>query len=311
MMKATGLVVNLRAGGGRARRRWEQIHALAAKRLSPVALEFTSEAGQGFDLARTMLRSGVELLVAAGGDGTVHEVANAILREAAPPTAALGVLPLGSACDFARSAGIPRNPEAAVEALAQGTLVRIDVAEVSSPILGRRFFLNVASCGLGAAVARRLQAGRTGSSGAWRYFPAVIAELVRQKPPAVTIARDGVTLAVRGPVTHVAVGNGRFQAAGMEICPNAKLDDGWLEVTVIRPVGVVELLCGARLLYGGQIYRHPKVEHYRTQRLRLESPDPVEVETDGEPFGRLPVDITVLPRALSLVAPPPGLLAAA
>jgi YegS/Rv2252/BmrU family lipid kinase len=310
-MKATGLVINLRAGGGRARRRWERIHALVIKQLSPVALEFTSAAGQGFDLARTMIRSGVELLVAAGGDGTVHEVANAILQEATPPTAVLGVLPLGSASDFARSAGIPRNPEAAVEALAQRTVVPIDVAEISSSASGRRFFLNVASCGLGAAVARRLQAGRSRSSGAWRYLRAVIAELSRQKPPVVTIARDGVTAAVHGAVTHVAAGNGRFQAAGMEICPNAKLDDGWLEVTVIRPVGVAELLCGARLLYRGQIYRHPKVEYYRAQRLRLESSDPVEVETDGEPFGRMPVDINVHPRALRLVVPPPGRPAAA
>lgn len=274
-------------------------------------MEFTSEPGEAFNLAQRMVRSGVELVVAAGGDGTVHEVANAILHEATGPPAVLGVLPLGSASDFARGAGIPRHPQAAVEALAQGAVMWIDVAEITSPASSRRFFLNVASCGLGAAVARRLQAAHRRSSGPWSYLRAVMAELSRQKPAVVTIALDGAAATVSSAVTHIAVGNGRFQAAGMAICPNARLDDGWLEVTVIRPVGVVELACGARLLYGGQIYRHPKVDHYRTRRLRAESADPVEVETDGEPFGRLPVEITVLPRALPLVVPPRGLGAAA
>lgn len=310
-MRTTGLIVNPRAGGGRGGRRWARIRDRVMTRLRPAAVEFTSGPGQAFDLARKMIRNGVELVVAAGGDGTAHEVANAILHEAVPATAVLGVLPLGSASDFARGAGIARHPEAAVEVLAQGAVTPVDVAEICSPASGRRFFLNVASCGLGAAVARRLQAVRNRPSGAWGYLRAVITELSRHKPASVTIALEGVDTAVRSAVTHIAVGNGRFQAAGMEICPNARLDDGWLEVTLIRPVGVAELVCGARLLYGGRIYRHPKVDYYRARRLRAESADPVEVETDGEPYGRLPVEITVLPRALPLVVPPRGLAAAA
>lgn len=251
-----------------------------------------------------MIRAGVEWIVAAGGDGTAHEAANAVLDEGA--RAALGVLPLGSASDFARSLGIPRNPEAAVETLARGVVAAIDVGEIRSAP-GRRFFLNVASLGLGAAVARRLHTGAGRSAGPWRYFRAVVAELSRHTPALVTIALDGAHSPVCGPVTHVAIGNGRFQAAGMEVCPRAELDDGWLEVTAIRPVGVPELLRGAHLLYRGAIFRHPKVDFYRARRLTAESPDTVEVETDGEPFGRLPVEVAVLPRALQIVVPPAGL----
>lgn len=297
--------MNRQAGGGRAERQWARIRELVIESLRPSAVEFTSRPGEAHELARAMIRAGVEWIVAAGGDGTAHEVANAVLEEGA--RAALAVLPLGSASDFARSIGIPRNPEAAVKTLACGVVAPIDVAEIRSAAEGRRFFVNVASFGLGAAVARRLHAGRRRSAAPWRYFRAVLAELSRHTPAVVTIALDGANTPLCGPVTHVAVGNGRFQAAGMELCPRAELDDGWLEVTVVRPVGVSDLLRGAHLLYRGAIFRHPRVECYRARRLTAESSDTVEVETDGEPFGRLPVEVAVAPRALPIVVPPAGL----
>ncbi|MDW8355892.1 MAG: diacylglycerol kinase family lipid kinase [Bryobacterales bacterium] len=301
MVGPTGIVVNPLAGGGRAQRQWARIRHLVLQRLKPSAVEFTSGPGEGFELARAMIRAGLECVVAAGGDGTAHEAANAVLAEGRG--SALGVLPLGSASDFARSVGIPRRPEAAVEVLARGVVASVDVGEIRSATSGRRFFLNVASFGLGAAVARRLRASEARSWSPWRYFRAVLTELSRHKPAPIAIALEDAPEPVSGPVTHVAVGNGRFQGAGMELCPTARLDDGWLDVTVIRPVGVPDLLRSVHWLYRGMISRHPRVERYRARRLLAESSGSVEVETDGEPFGSLPVEVRVLPRVLRLIAP--------
>jgi diacylglycerol kinase (ATP) len=104
-------------------------------------------------------------------------------------------------------------------------------------------------------------------------------------------------------VLNVAVGNGPFHGGGMHVCPDAVLHDGILNVTVIDDLSLVTLLRDNRYLYDGKIYDHPKIRHFRAKRIVATSPQETRIEVDGEPLGRLPVEIIVLPRAMHVVVP--------
>jgi len=112
---------------------------------------------------------------------------------------------------------------------------------------------------------------------------------------------DSKTLNVQ--ITNVAAGNGQYHGAGMWICPGAIIDDGLLDVTVVRHLRLPELVRNVRVLYNGGILSHPKVESYRVKSLRAESHETVLLEIDGEPLGQLPVEVSVVPQAIRVFFP--------
>ena len=104
-------------------------------------------------------------------------------------------------------------------------------------------------------------------------------------------------------ITNVAVGNGQYHGAGMWACPGASITDGILDVTVIRYLSLFELLKGLPMLYNGSIYTHPKVKAYRAKRIEAKSKETALIEIDGEPLGRLPIEISIVPNAIRVLLP--------
>ena len=104
-------------------------------------------------------------------------------------------------------------------------------------------------------------------------------------------------------IMNVAVGNGQYHGCGMWVCPGASIDDGQFDVTVIGHMPLFALVKNLPLLYNGGIYGHPNVETYRGKHLKADSTEPVLIEIDGEPLGRLPIEISVLPRAIRVLMP--------
>lgn len=301
-------VVNPRSAGGRTARRWPEIARALEARLGPFTTRFT-EANGATAPARALLREGFDFLIAAGGDGTVNEVANAFLENdrAIFPAARLGILPLGTGGDFRRALGIEPGLNAALETLAAGVPRRIDAGKASfcghDGAALTRYFVNVASFGIGGEVARRSQNAARRLGGTAAFLWATFRTLAGYRGRAVRIEIDGSPLPREFLVTHVAIGNGAFQGGGMRPCPRALLDDGMLEVTVIDYLGWFEIARDIRLLYSEDVYRHPKAHPYRARRVAAKSDDPVQVEVDGEPLGRLPLEAEILPARLSLMVP--------
>ena len=118
----------------------------------------------------------------------------------------------------------------------------------------------------------------------------------------VTLHLDGKALRA-AKITHVAVGNGQYHGGGMWVCPRAVLDDGLLDVTVIRHLSALQILRASPALYNGRLYEHPSVEYYRASRVDAFSSDRSLIEIDGEPAGRLPLEISVLPKAMAVYVP--------
>lgn len=234
-------------------------------------------------------------LAAAGGDGTVNAVINAVLDHPweAPPV--LGVLPAGTGCDLLRTFGIGADLEAAADRLAGESVYPVD-AGLAVGEWGRRYFLNAAGAGLTAAAASaalRLPAGW----GRARYTGAAALALAGFRGGEIRLEADGRSF--EGRALAVILANGQFFGAGYNIAPRASMVDGLLDVQVItasrRQAG--RLIAKAR---GGNHLSDPNVRRYQAAEVRIETEAPWPVEADGEPLGSSPLLARVQPGRIGL-----------
>ncbi len=297
-------IVNPCAGSGSARRRWPRAAQLLQERLGPFRVCFTNAPGHATELVRELSLAGCDLLIAAGGDGTLNEVVNGIVPGPSAPR--LGVLPLASGGDFARTLGLT-GIESAVHALAAGETRPVDLirATFRSPdgATTERLFLNSSSVGLGALVARGVRGWCRAIPGSGRYLAAAIPVLASGRSFSATFRFDDAS-PVTVLLTTAAVANGQYQGGGIRIAPEARLDDGLADITVVERVSLAEVARKLPILYSGALYSHPKVRHWRAARVRIDGAADIPVELDGEPTGTLPLLLEVLPRALRCVFPP-------
>ena len=300
------VIVNPASAGGRARTAWPGLAAEIRRHAGPFDVAFTAAPGDGARLAAEAARAGRALVVALGGDGTISEVADGLLR--ARSTAALGILPFGTGVDFRRTLELPTRIADAARVIAKGRTRRIDAARVSFVDHGGapafRHFVNIASFGLSAAVATRANASSKRLGGRLAFAKATLVSALEHEAPTVRIEIDGAD-AVSAPVSTVCVANGRYFGGGMCVAPDALLDDGLLDVVVVGDLGLLELLRSTPRLYAGTHIRHPRVAatRARTVTATAEGEEDVLLEIDGETPGRLPARFEVLPGALDLVVP--------
>ncbi|PYV31142.1 MAG: hypothetical protein DMG22_17960 [Acidobacteria bacterium] len=303
------VVANPHASSGRVRERWREIGSALQSRLHTVTLLFTEKGGHGTELTRDLLRQGHDLIVAAGGDGTINEVANGFVNADGTifAGAAMGILPLGTGGDFQRTLGIPSKLEDAVEILASGISAPIDLGKAEFVGLNgapaTRYLVNVASFGMGGAVASRAKNPWSRWSGRLAFLWATFAVVASYRGNRVTLEIDGAPSPNSYRITNIAIGNGRFHGSGMHPCPTAVLNDGILEVTVIEYLHLFELARDIRILYSANVYRHPKVHHLRGRRIVARAEEPTLIEIDGEPLGALPLEVTIAPGRLLVVVP--------
>jgi YegS/Rv2252/BmrU family lipid kinase len=307
-------VVNPHSAGGKTERRWPQLARAMEQRLGPVTAGFTKHHGDGINLTRNLLHQGFDLIVAVGGDGTINEVMNGFLQNdtLVRPEASLGIMPTGTGGDFRRALGLPsRNGSSqAIDRLACGFVSRLDVGKAR--FLGHdgsyqeRYFINLASFGIGGLVAARSRNFLTPLGGRLAFLWATLRGFLDYRGSHVTLTLDGGRVSSHHKVTDVCVGNGGFYGGGMHPCPKAVLDDGIFEVTVIDYMNVFTLFLGGgiRGLYSDNIYRNPRAHHLRAAKIKAKSDNPAWVGIDGEPLGRLPLEITLLPRLLPVVVGP-------
>jgi diacylglycerol kinase (ATP) len=258
----------------------------------------TSEEDAVAIVARVVKGGGGQPIVAAGGDGTFRTVARALLGLRAEEPASLpplGILPLGSVMNVARSLDIPRELEAAVQVIAEGHERSIDVGEV----VGWGPFLDAVAVGLHAelfAEAAALDAGDPRAP-----FRAIRTAL-SYRPSRLTLELDeGRTVRTRALVTSIS--NGPFAGLGFTVAPNARLDDGLLDVRVFERFSRWELVRHFWSIAAGRRRYEPRVRTLRSGTVRLRGASPLRVRADGEEVGTTPVELRVRPRALRVIAP--------
>ncbi len=235
----------------------------------------------------------VDLVVLGGGDGTISAALPALVAAGLP----LGILPLGTANDLARTLGIPRDIAAAARIIAKGETRPLDLGDVNG-----RLFLNVASLGYSADLARNLTAEAKKRWGRFGYAIAAFNLLRQSRPFTVDIEHDGVTEQVR--TVQIAVGNGRFYGGGMPVAADAAPDDGMLDVYSLETDHWWELVALVPALRRGTQGRWSKVRTFKTTGLSLATRRPHDVNTDGDLSTSTPAVFRLHRAALQVFASP-------
>jgi diacylglycerol kinase (ATP) len=248
------------------------------------------DADEALDLARQCVADGLESLVVCGGDGMVHIAVQAV----ATSQTALGIIPAGTGNDVARYFDIPRSdPAAAADTVIAGRTRTIDLARS-----GSRYFVTVLAAGFDAVVNERANR-MTWPKGQMRYNISTLAELRVFKPLPYTLQIDECRLELDAML--VAVGNGPSFGGGLRITEGALLDDGMLDVVIIKPMSKPGLIRTYPKLFKGTHVTHPQYEHHLARTVTVAAPGIVSY-ADGERFGPLPLTVECAPGALTVLA---------
>jgi YegS/Rv2252/BmrU family lipid kinase len=302
----TLVIANQQAGRGRVVRRWDELLGhLREVGLHPDA-SLTEHPGHATELARKARSEGRELVIAVGGDGTVHEVVNGLLADgpaAAPGEVlpALGLVPAGSGCDYARTFAVPAGLDAAVAHLVSAEIRSVDVGQVRCQgDTGERIrhFVNVAEVGIGAEVADR--ASRLPRSlGAGRYALAFALTLAGQRTVAAEVEVDSERY--QGPLTNLVVALGQYYGGGMRVAPKADPSDGRFEVQIQFGTKADYALAMPKVFLGSHL-PHPRVRESRAAVIDVRCEPGARLEADGEVLGTTPAQFSLLAGALRLRA---------
>ncbi|MFQ5792635.1 MAG: diacylglycerol/lipid kinase family protein [Acidobacteriota bacterium] len=250
----------------------------------------------GVELAEGAKTSDWDIVVAVGGDGTAHAVANGLCRSPKAARPAMGIVPCGRGNDFAAQLGI-RDLETACGAVLGGVRRAVDIGCTEA-----RFFLGVAGAGFDSQVARRAQRRVPVLSGTGVYVYSVLRTLAVFEPFQARIVYDSGEY--EGPITFAAVGNTSRYGGGMCIAPHASMDDGLLDLCLVKEISRATLLRMFPRVFSGAHIHHPQVFYTQTKSVAIESSVPAELFADGEFLQRVPVRIDVAHRALTVATPP-------
>jgi YegS/Rv2252/BmrU family lipid kinase len=237
-----------------------------------------------------------DLVVLGGGDGTVSSVVDSLAHH----EATLGLLPLGTANDFARTLGIPSDVDGACDAIANGKVVDVDLG-----LARDNYYVNVASVGIGVGATQALSPMLKRRAGALAYPMAAIRAFFKHEPFSAKLTfPDGEHEPVElERLLQVAVGNGRFYGGGMIVAPESGIDDKRLDVYAIQMGRHRDLFGAARYLKSGDFIRNESVSQFQTSRVILETDPVMPVNIDGEVVAQTPQDFSLAHNALRVLVP--------
>ena len=255
-------------------------------------------------LAREASREGFDRVVAAGGDGTVHEVATGLLETGFP--GAMGILPIGTGNDLARSLGVSMVLPAALELLRTGQALPVDAISLGPAGGGADppFAWNAVVAGFCGRISDRMTLTMKRRWGTLAYLRAALGELRDLRPHDVTLDLDGERLDLE--LLMLVVANGRFAGGRIPLAPGAKPDDGWIDVVAVRKLARVRLAGLAPAVLAGRHLASPHIVHRRVRRVEVEAGPGFWINVDGEIWREGSARLAVRPAALSFLRPGPG-----
>ncbi len=290
-------IVNPVAGGGRGYRAWRAIRPALRTAGRSVEEAVAQHERQAWELAEQAARDGRDIVLAVGGDGTIHEVLNGLLRGHPERPPALAVIPGGTANIFVRALGLPRDPDAAARLLLSGSRRRIDVGQVND-----RYYATIAGVGFDAEVVYRARRWPRWLGGKVRHVGAALGTLAFYRPVAARVRIDGQEQVV--PLYFLAAANTNWYGIGINVAPHARVDDGRLSVVYVTDVGRLEIFRVLLQTFSGRHLGHRKVGHAFAREIHVESDVLLPVHADGEPVGRTPARFRCVPGALEVIVPP-------
>ncbi|HKO04259.1 MAG TPA: diacylglycerol kinase family protein [Candidatus Acidoferrales bacterium] len=292
------VIVNPSAGHGRAARVRDAVESYW--RRQGVVAEFCEPASREEVRRRSAeaAAAGYSCVVALGGDGTAHDVINGM--NAAPSV--VGILPAGGGNDLARALGLPLEPIEAAHTLLHAPTRRIDLLRLTAAAGRTCLYAGAGGAGIDAEAARLGNTRFRRVPGVSRYVAAAIAAFHDSRPLEITLHADDAT-SRRFRALLVAVANTPSYGSGVIIAPDARIDDGWMDLAIVAPLDWSHVLDGLLLALRNGDIRWPEMQRLRARKLRIETDRPAIFHGDGEVLGETPVEIEVLPRALEVLSP--------
>ncbi len=308
------IIVNPKSASGSTRDKWSATASEFRAHFGPFSVAFTKSQGDGIDIAERAAISGHKFIIACGGDGTINEVANGILRSGVD--AELGVLPSGTGGDFRRTLGLPLNNREAAVALRDGETRTIDAGKITfighDGIATSRYFLNVSSLGLASSILERVKSAKVfdwlpidSIRGRANFAFSTLQEIFGLDPISIRIKIDDGNERTLQTV-NFCVANARYFGGGMMIAPDAKLSDGLLDIVNIGDIGTAKIILNAHTLYRGTHHKLKEVNGSTAKRIEvsaMNASDDIRIETDGELPGKLPATYEIVPNAIRIRIP--------
>ncbi len=303
------LIVNPVSGGGRAGRTATQMRSIVERRLGPVDVAMTGGPAHAIDIAREAVGLGRALLVAVGGDGTLHEVANGVIEGGG--SAAIGYIGQGTGGDFRRSLGVEHRLDAYIAAIASGRERLIDTGRLrfrgSDGAKRTRWFVNIVSVGMGGLVDTYVSNTTKALGGKAAYFWASARALVHARRGRIRcdVSLGGNRHERRVDSLMMAICNGRYFGSGMHVAPMAELDDGRFEVISLDAPNKLAFAMSSRKVYRGAHLSAPRTVHFGCERIAIDlendaARDVFLLDVDGEALGGLPLEVDLVPKSLRL-----------
>ncbi len=307
------VIVNPKSAGGATQNRWAARASDFRAHFGAFQVAFTKKHGDGIALALRGAAQGRKFIIACGGDGTINEVANGILQSGADIE--FGILPSGTGGDFRRTIGIPNDTREAGAVLRNGITKQIDVGRVTFMSHDNeqvsRYFLNVSSFGLSAAIIERVKTSKKLDwlrhdilRGKTNFALSALQEVLGLDFDTVRVKFDEQDEANLNTI-NFCVCNSRFFGGGMKIAPDAVLNDGFFDVVNIGDIRTAKILLNGYKLYGGSHLELKEVKSTLARKIAV-SPinnEEIHIEIDGELPGKLPAVFEIVPNALKIRVP--------
>ena len=303
----TIVIVNPQAGNGRTEKIWPNIESALEKSIGSFEVLQTTCRGDATDLSRRILKEDAARIVAVGGDGHLNEVLNGFIENDLPvnPEARLSFVMTGTGCDFQRSLGISGKWQNAVADLKDAKVRKIDVGKVTYTAADKtqkiRYFDNIASFGLSGAVDHCLEHSRLRDylGGSPLFLWATIKTVFTHPNQSIRFRIDD------GPEEEICsrlglLANGRYFGGAMHAAPEAELDDGLLDLLMLKEISVAKFLWHLPKIYKGTHLKIPEIFFQKVRKFTAESSEQVILDIDGESPGYLAATFEVLPKILNL-----------
>ncbi len=310
------LIVNPRAGGGRTGALFTKMADPIERSLGSFDAAFTERGRHAVEIARDAALEGRETVIAVGGDGSIHEVVAGLMaaRAQGAKGTRLGIIGQGTGGDFRKTLGIEHRLDKYCAAIAAGKTRAVDVGRFSylthEEESSTSYFINILSIGMGGLVDRYVADASRALGGTLAYFSASLRGLIHSEIGVLdcTIHENGKSREEEIHSRLLAICNGRYFGSGMFVAPMADVDDGFFEVVSLGSASRLSFALSSSKIYTGAHLKNPETKHFRCDKITIELANPrvrekYLLDVDGEPLGKLPLEVELLPGALEVFAP--------
>lgn len=297
-------IVNPYSGNGKTQKNWPLILKTLKKNNIDIEYSFTSGQGRGIDITRQVLDSGYKKVIAVGGDGTINEVLNGLMFEGEEKLEGIemAILDNGTGSDFVRTINQKSGISEFLKVLQGNKSIMVDVGSVDfegfDGTKKKRYFLNAANIGIGAETVNRVNQGSKALGSKVTYFTGTVMTFLKYRNTDIACQINGRE--INGPLCGLVICNGRYMGGGMQIAPQAQINDGYFDVVVLEDINKLKFLTLLPLIYSGKHTVIKNISMYRCKSLSLKSKDPLLLETDGEVPGIIPSTFEIIPQCLNL-----------